>query len=237
MRVSEVMTTAVVGIEPTATLADAARRMLDSRISGLPVLSADRQLVGVITEGDFLRRIELGTASKRPRWLEIIVGAGRDAADYVHSHGRRVEDVMSPDPVTIGPNASIEDLVGLMTANRIKRVLVVDGGTLVGIVTRSDLMRAVLRMMPEESAAPNDDEAIRKAIEDELERRAWPGSIQVTVHDGIAEFHGTIFDEAVREAVRVAAENVAGVKGTVDHMLWIEPMSGVCISSPDDRTD
>ena len=106
MLVSEIMTSPVLVIEPSAPIAEAARIMLDDRISGLPVVSADKRLVGVLTEGDFLRRGELDTTRKRPRWLDFIVSSGKRAEEYVQTHGRKVEDVMSPEPVTISPGAS-----------------------------------------------------------------------------------------------------------------------------------
>lgn len=235
MRVAEVMTSPVVGIEPSASIADAAKLMLGSHFSGLPVVTSDKRLVGVVTEGDFLRRTELGTTRKRPRWLEILVSAGKEATEYVQTHGRKVEEVMSPDPVTISSEASLEDLVELMTARRIKRVPVVDGGKLVGIVARSDLMRAMLRALPTSSAAANDDERIRQAIAEELAKQPWSGAIRVKVDHGVAELSGAIFDERAREAARVCAENVTGVTSVTDQLAWIEPMSGMYILPETER--
>jgi CBS domain-containing protein len=225
MLVSEIMTSPVLVVEPTASIAEAAKLMLGARISGLPVVAADKRLVGVVTEGDFLRRGELGTTRKRPRWLEFLVGSGRQAAEYVQTHGRRIDDVMSAQPVTISPGASLEELIDLMTSKRIKRVPVVDGDELVGIVARSDVMRAVLRALPASSAAAGDDERIREAIAAELARHSWSAAIRVTVTHGKAELSGAIFDGRAREAARVAAENVPGVTEVVDQLCWIEPMS------------
>lgn len=229
MRVAEIMTSPVVGIEPSASVTDAAKLMLGSHFSGLPVVTSDKRLVGVVTEGDFLRRGELGTTQKRPRWLEIIVSAGKKAEEYVQTHGRKVEEVMSPEPVTISSEASLEELVELMTARKIKRVPVVDDGKLVGIVARSDLMRAMLRALPASASVANDDERIRQAIADELAKQDWSGAIRVNVAHGIAELSGAIFDERARQAARVAAENVEGVKGVTDQLAWIEPLSGMYI--------
>ncbi|MFQ0812400.1 hypothetical protein AVM02_03250 [Brucella anthropi] len=234
MRVGDIMTAPVIGIAPTASLADAARLMLGSRISGLPVVSADRHLVGVLTEGDFLRRIELGTLPRRAGWLDFFLSPRKEAAEYIHGHGHKVEEVMSPDPVTISSRAPVSELVDLMISRKIKRVLVVDDGTLVGIVARSDLMRAVLRMTPEQNPGAQDDDHIRTSIMEELKQHSWSGSVRVTVHGGIVEFHGIIFDDTVREAIRVAAENVPGVKNVVDHLLCIDPITGLYLSSPDD---
>ncbi len=140
---------------------------------------------------------------------------------------------MSSNPVTISPEATIEELVELMISNRIKRVLVVVEEKITGIVTRSDLMRAVLRIMPDTNTSVGSDNDIRSSIVNELKRHSWSGQIQVTVHAGVVEFYGAIFDETVRDAVRVAAENIPGVKSILDHMLYIQPFSGLCLGSPD----
>ncbi len=229
MRVSEIMTSPVVGVEPSASVEDAVKLMLGNHISGLPVVSGDGHLVGIVTEGDFLRRGELGTARRRPRWLQFFISPGKDAAEYVQSHGRKVEEVMTAEPVTISAEASLADLVELMIARKIKRVPVVDKGKLVGIVARSDLMRAMLRSIPASAPAANDDERIRRAITEELAKQPWSNAIRVDVDHGIAELSGAIFDERARDAARVAAENVPGVKGVKDQLAWIEPLSGIYI--------
>ena len=234
--VCEVMTSPVIGIKPNASLADAARLMLASKISGLPVIREDEQFVGVITEGDFLQRVELGTTQQRPGWLEFLTGSGKDAADYVHSHGRKVEEVMSPNPVTVSPETSIDDVVELMISNKIKRVLVVKEGEVVGIVARSDLMKAVLQIMPDAKTEAGNDKNIQNAIVDELRCHRWSRQIRISVHAGVVEYYGTIFDERIREAARVAAENVAGVKDIIDHMVYIEPITGIYLGSADERS-
>jgi CBS domain-containing protein len=225
MLVSEIMTSPVLVVLPSASIAEAAKIMLSARISGLPVVSADKRLVGVVTEGDFLRRGELGTTRKRSRWLELLVGSGKQAEEYVQTHGRKVEDVMSPQPVTISQGASLEELIELMASRKIKRVPVLDNSQLVGIVARSDIMCAVLRALPASAAAVSDDERIRKQIAAELARHSWAAGIRVTVTHGKAELSGAIFDGRAKEAARVAAENVPGVTEVIDQLCWIEPMS------------
>lgn len=233
MRVQDIMTTSVLAVSPEAPVAEAASLMLTNRVSGLPVVDAARQLVGVITEGDFLRRGELGTCRKRSAWLEFLIGSGRQAQDYVVENGRRVDEIMTRDVIAIGPEAAIEDLVELMTAHHIKRVPVVEDGQLVGIVARADLMRALLTALPATASAAQDDARIRAAILAELEKQTWSGAIRVKVLHGVVTLTGTIFDERARAAAKVVAENVAGVKEVVDQIAWIEPMSGMCIL-PDD---
>lgn len=232
MKVEAVMTAPVIGIGPQASIGDAATLMLNNRISGLPVIRDDGTLAGIVSEGDFLRRAELGTRRRRSWWLELLVGPGKAADEYVHSHSRRVSDVMVTDVVTVERDAPLESAVELMIGRGIKRLPVLGGGKVVGIVTRSDFMRALLRAIPGPDARPTDDEKLRQAILKELEGKPWSvqGSIRVKVDQGAVELEGFILDERVRPAVRVAAENVPGVKSVTDHLAWLEPVSGMVIS-------
>ena len=134
MKAKDIMTRRVVSIGPDATIFEAARLMLQNRISGLPVVDPAGKLIGMVTEGDFLRRAETGTERHRPRWLEFVLGPGRAAADFTHSHGRKVDEVMSDTPLSVSEDSSLEEIVGLMERHRIKRVPVTRDARLVGIV-------------------------------------------------------------------------------------------------------
>lgn len=225
--VADIMTSPVIGIEPGASVADAARLMLGSRISGLPVIDGSKGLVGVVTEGDFLRRGELGTTRKRPRWLEFFLSADGMANDYVHTHGRKVKEVMTTHVVTIAPDATLDELVTLMASHRIKRVPVVRDGKLVGVVARADLMRALMKTLPAIQSTCADDEKIRQELTAGLAKQRWSGLIRVEVHLGVVDLSGIIFDEHAREAAHVLAENVPGVRSVTDQLTWVEPISGV----------
>lgn len=231
MRVADIMTSPVTGIVPTASIAEAAQVMVDLKVSGLPVISVDKRLIGIITESDFLHRVELGTQPKRSRWLDLVRGTGREAEDYVQAAGRRVEDIMTRKVLSIAPDASLDELVRLMQANRIKRVPVVGNGKLVGIVSRADLMRAMLRLLPGTDAAARNDEAIRSAVVAELAGQHWIGSssIRVRVHQGQVELVGVVSHDSQRKAARVAAENVPGVRDVIDHLTEADPVAGVQI--------
>lgn len=228
------MSKPVIGIAPEASIADAARLMLGNRISGLPVIEGDGTLVGVVSEGDFLRRGELGTERKRSWWLELLAGPGELAGEYARAHGRRIDEVMATDLVTVPPGASLDDAVELMTQHDIKRLPVIEDGRVVGIVTRSDLLRAVLRALPARAGVAIDDERIRRRVLAELAGKPWSGNgmIRVKVDHGITELSGTIFDERERQAARVVAENVPGVTSVTDRLVWIEPVSGTVIAPP-----
>jgi CBS-domain-containing membrane protein len=236
MKAMDVMTRDVVSIGPDASIIEAVRTMLQHKISGLPVVDASGRLQGVITEGDFLRRSETGTQRRHPRWLEFLLGPGRLATEYVQASGRKVSDVMTPDVYTATEDAPLEQVVHLMERHRVKRIPVVRGDTVVGIVTRANLMRALASLALAEQPAAADDAAIRERLLAELNKERWApvGLIDVVVKDGVVKLSGALTDERERQAIRVAAENIAGVKKVEDHLIWIEPNTGVIVAAPDD---
>ena len=237
MKASDVMTRNVLTVGPESSVAQAIRLMLDNNISGLPVLAADRKVVGILTEGDLLRRGETGTERHRPRWLEILMGPGRAAGDYVRTHGRKVEDIMSTDLVNVAADTPLDEVVGLMERRRIKRVPVVDGDALIGIVSRADLLRSLLGVLDAQPAESRRDEEILELIQAELAKRSWVprDGLSISVKDGVVDLNGVILEEKEREALRVVAENTPGVKAVEDHLVWIEPVSGTVIEPPRER--
>lgn len=235
MKAQDVMTRDVISIGPDATVLQAARLMLQHHISGLPVLDDNDNLVGVLSEGDFLRRRETKTERQRSRWLEFIMGPGRIAAEYSHSHGNKVSEVMTTDVQTVEQDAALEDIVEVMERRRIKRVPVVCGGQMVGIITRSNLMRAMVSLARKVETSATDDASIRERLLDEIKREQWApaATVNVVVHDGEVELWGLITDERQRQALKVAAENIPGVKAVKDHLAWIEPNTGLAVEAPD----
>jgi CBS domain-containing protein len=233
MNASDVMTRNILSVRPDTSVAEAIRLMLDNRISGLPVIDEAGRLVGILTEGDLLRRGETGTERHRPRWLEILMGPGRLADEYVRTHGRRVEEIMTRDLVTVTPETALEEVVGLMERRRIKRVPVIDGDALVGIVSRADLLRALAGVLEAEPAATSSDEEIHERIVTELAKVSWVprDRVAITVANGVVNLDGVILDEKERQALRVAAENVPGVRAVEDHLVWVEPMSGTIMDA------
>jgi len=236
MKAEDVMTRDVVSITPDATVLQAARLMLQHHISGLPVVDEDGKLVGVLSEGDFLRRRETRTEHRRSRWLEFLMGPGRIAAEYSHSHGSKVSEVMTADVQTVADDTPLEEVVELMERKRIKRVPVLCGEQLVGIVTRSNLMHAMVSMARIAQPAGKDDATIRETLLAEIQKADWaPAAMtNVVVRDGVVELWGAIVDERQREAIKVAAENIPGVKAVRDHLVWIEPYSGIVIEPRDE---
>ncbi len=237
MKAKDVMTRTVVSVDPDTTVLQAARLMLQHHISGLPVVDKEGALVGVLSEGDFLRRGETHTERRRSRWLEFLMGPGRMAGDYVHSHGSKVSEVMTSEVKTVGEDASLEDIVQLMEKHRIKRVPVMSGRKMVGIVTRSNLMHAMVSLARVSPPGAQSDAGIREKLLAEIKKQEWApaSSADVVVHNGVVELWGMIIDERQREALKVAAENIPGVTGVKDHLVWIEPTSGIVIEPPEDK--
>ena len=236
MNAHDVMTRDVISIDPDSTVLQAARLMLQHRISGLPVIDNAGDLVGVLSEGDFLRRRETGTERKRSRWLEFLMGPGTIASEYTRSHGSKVGEVMTTEVQTVDENAGLEDIIELMERHRIKRVPVMCGTQVVGIVTRSNLMHAMVSMARVTPAAAKDDSAIRAQMLTAMQQERWaPAAVtNVVVRDGVVELWGVIADERQREALKVVAENIPGVKAVKDHMVWVEPVSGMTITAADE---
>lgn len=236
MRAHQIMTRNVITATPETSIAEAAATMLQNHLSGLPVVDRSGALVGIVSEGDFLRRFEIGTQRKRPNWLQFFLGPGREAAEFVHERGRKVGEVMTRDPVTANEGTTLEELVQAMEKYGVKRLPVMRGDQLVGIVTRANLLRAVAGLARDIPDPTADDDHIRDRVTRALMATGWrPVGLQVTVRDGVVDLHGIIIDERSRQAAVVAAENVAGVKGVHDHLCLVDTWSGYYVESPEDR--
>jgi len=235
MRVRDVMTYGVIGVPESASLAEAIETMLRSRVSALFVFDADNAVIGVLSEGDLLRRSELGSERKRPHWLELLLGSGRLAEAYAHEHGRKVGEVMTPNVETISEDADLSAAVDRMIHRRIKRLPVLRGQTVVGVISRSDLLKGLLAPTPG-ATGPHPDAEIKSMIQAELDKLEWAprASVRVEVVNGVVTFGGAITDERLRDGLKVIAENTPGVRAVRDHMAWIEPNSGVVIPTDDD---
>jgi len=237
MNAADVMTRNVLTVGPEASVAQAIRLMLDNNVSGLPVVAADGKVVGILTEGDLLRRNETGTERHRSRWREILMGPGRAAGEYVKTHGRKVEEIMTTDLISVSGDTPLDEVVGVMERRRIKRVPVLDGAVLAGIVSRADLLRSLLQALDAQSSEARRDDEILEQIMAELAQAAWVprDGISISVKDGVVDLNGVILEEKEREALRVVAENAPGVKAVEDHLVWIEPVSGTVIEPPSER--
>ena len=220
MRARDVMTRAVATTTPETTVEKVSKLLINLRISGVPVLDRNGQLVGIVTEGDLLRRVETGTERQRSRWSELFSANSRLAEEYIKSHARRVEDIMTREVVSVAELASLGEIAELMETKRIKRVPVVHNGKIVGIVSRADLLQ-VLASGGATTADEDSDRLIRERLLAELHKQEWanPAESNVVVSDGVVHFWGTVGSQEERTALRVVAETIPGVRDIEDHTI------------------
>ena len=215
MRAAEVMTRDVATVRPETTIADAIQLMVDRRVSGLPVVDPASIVVGILSEGDLLRRVELGTEHRRPGWMTFLRGPDREAVDYVRTHTLRVEDVMTRKPDCVDENAPLDEVVAHMTHRHVRRLPVVTaGGKLVGIVSRADLVRALGKSLRHRATLNRDDAAIKADLVAEIRHQPWADacSVAIEVQNGHVDISGVVFQESVEAALRVAAERTDGAR-------------------------
>src|SRR3984957_16423262 len=160
MRAHQIMIRPVITATPETTIDEAANIMLQKHVSGLPVVDATGKLVGIVSEGDFIRRSEIGTQRKRGRWLRFILGPGKSASDFVHAHGRKVSEVMTKSPLTITEDTALEEIVELMEKNNAKGRRVIAADKVVGIFPRPNLLQAVASLAREVPDPTADDDHI-----------------------------------------------------------------------------
>jgi CBS domain-containing protein len=220
MKAADIMTDNVVSVDPDLPVEDVAKLMLGQGISAVPVVGAHGQLIGIVSEGDLIRRSELGTQKRRSWWLDILTDKPTLAADYTKARARRTRDVMTHPVVSIAETTPIEEIVELLEKHHIKRVPVVRDGRVTGIVSRANLLRAFASRAPK--VAPegaSDDLAIRERLLKHLGRQPWWSDriINVVVTDGTVHFWGFVESDEQRNAMRVAAENIPGVRKVKDH--------------------
>jgi len=228
MKVIDVMTAQVRTALESDDVMLAMKIMVGDKVSGLPVLDDQGHLVGMLTEGDLLRRNEIGTDRQRPRWLEAALGSRRMAQDYLRTHSRRVGDLMTPRVVSIDEGAPLSDAVQLMEKHGIKRLVVTHAGRLIGILSRSDLLRALIQATQmRDDPARRTDELIEACIDKEVSKCPWVSrsAMHIAVKDGAVAIDGVVTDEKVRDAIRVLVENVPGVR-SVKNRLSVDGPAG-----------
>ena len=220
MRAQDIMTEEVVCIGIKESVFDAAELLLGANVSAAPVVNDKGAVVGVVSEADLIRRAEIDTAAKKS-WLARLMDSETSAAhDFVSSHARRVADVMTREVVTASEDATLRELVELMERHKVKRIPIVREGILVGVVSRSDVLRALLSREPDGPVLQPTDKALRQAVVEAIEHRPWTSKwpINVFANDGVVHLWGFVDGEEVRTAHRVAAENVPGVRRVKNHL-------------------
>jgi CBS domain-containing protein len=221
MNAADVMTRDVVVVRPETPVPDLVNLLLGRGISGVPVVDKDGKLVGIVTEGDLMRRAELGTERHRGGLAAFFTGTATLAREYVRSHGLVVSDVMSQDVTAVTPETTLAEIAELMESRRIRRVPVVRDGQVVGIVTRANLLRALASQPAEPAPAKIDDAAIRDALIKELSQQSWSRRPEnsVVVNDGVVHLWGLAGTEEEKRALEVAAARTPGVRSVDNHVV------------------
>lgn len=220
MFVRDVMVAPVITVKPSTTVKEVAELFLNKRISAAPVIDSQGELVGIVSEGDLLHRVEAGTERHRSSWLMGFIGSDTLAAEYVKSHGRKVSDVMTRKVITASPQTPLYEVATLMEKNAIKRVPILENGQLVGIVSRANLVQAVAtaRKLLD---IPLSDTTIRDRILSQLKKQPWAHTamLNVTVNAGVVDLWGIAESADERKAIKVAAESALGVCAVNDNLI------------------
>ncbi len=226
MHARDVMVAPVITVKPSTTVKEVAELFLGKRISAAPVIDNQGKLIGVVSEGDLLHRVEAGTEQHHSWWLEGFIGNNTLAAEYVKAHGRSVSDVMTRNVITASPQTPLHEVATLMEKNAIKRVPILENGQLVGIVSRANLIQAVAtaRKLLD---IPLSDTAIRDKILSHLKKQPWAHTtmLNVTVNAGVVDLWGIAESAAERKAIKVAAESTVGVHAVNDNLIT-RPVGG-----------
>jgi len=218
---ADVMTADVVSVEPDTPVQDIAQLLYTRRISGVPVVE-NGSVVGIVSEGDLFGHAAAIGEQRRSWWLSLFSEESLSARDYAKTHGRTARDVMTATVVSVDETATLAEIAKALERHRIKRVPVVRNGKLVGIVTRGNLLQGLATLKPE-PAASVDDRTIREQLIAELRGQPWAHLLadDIAVENGVVRLSGIVQTEDERRAVRIAAENIPGVKGVQDHLtLW-----------------
>jgi CBS domain-containing protein len=226
MKARDVMVFPVITVKPSSSVKEVATTLLERRISAVPVVDDQGNLVGIISEGDLMHRSEAGTERQRSWWLLGWTGDETLAAEYVKAHARKVADVMTRKVITATPETPLQEIAALLEKNAIKRVPIVKDGQLVGIVSRANLIQAVASTR-KELEIPLSDTTIRDKLLAHLTSQQWAHTslLNVTVSGGVVNLWGITNSDAERMAIRVAAESAPGVCDVNDNLVT-QPLGG-----------
>lgn len=220
MKARDLMTPDVVTVAPNTPVMGVARLLAERHVSGVPVTDAERKILGVVSEGDLIKQVS-GRHDETPGFFKsLFADPARMAQQYVKTHGRTAADIMTPNPMTVTEDTPAGDIAEMLDKEQIRRVFVTRDGRLIGVVSRADLLRALVSP-PAAAAGDTTDEGIYRAIMTEMKKQPWASTFYTTVvvKEGVVEFYGYCGTDDYRRALRVLAEGVSGVKRVEDHMV------------------
>jgi CBS domain-containing protein len=219
MNAADVMVSNVITVGADATVREVAGLLLKNRISAVPVVSQSGDILGIVSEGDMLRRVESHTLRHRSWWLRLLTADTELRNEFVKSHSHKVVDVMTRKVLTVSPETPLGEIASVLERNGIKRVPVVKDGKLVGIVSRANLLQAIATIGT--TPVTVDDATLRGKVMSQLDRQplSWRALINVIVHDGTVELWGMVDSESEKRAARVAAEVTPGVRAVADNLI------------------
>jgi CBS domain-containing protein len=222
MQIRDVMTSRLETAKGETPVQELAHMMLTKRISGVPVVDDNGKLQGIVSEGDLMRRTEVGTDGQAHRswWLKMFADPADEARDYIKTHGATAADVMSRGAISVSPEDDIGKVALLLEKHQIKRAPVLQDGRLVGIVSRSDLLRGLATHGPLNTGGDRSDREIRDALIAHLNEQTWsvPALVNITVNDAVVNLWGVYDTKDQHNALLVAARNTPGAKGVEDHL-------------------
>ncbi len=212
MKAKDVMTKGVLTVRPETTVRDIARRLIERNVSAVPVVDLDERVVGIVSEGDLMRRPELDTERYPSWWLHLFVGADDWAKEYVRSHGLTAEDVMTRSVISASEETTLEEIATLLEKHRIKRVPILRDGRLVGIVSRANLLHGLVAGTLKVSPTPSDTQ-IKQVLDKSLaEAGVRMDFLNVVISQGVIRLWGMFESEEEKRAAQIAAERIPGVK-------------------------
>jgi CBS domain-containing protein len=228
MKTQDIMTREVATVRPETSVREIAALMMEKNISGVPVVSDDGAIVGIVSEGDLLHRAEVGTERKHKWWFRFFADSDAAAREYAKAHGLSARDVMSRYVISVRDDADLRDVADILDSHRIKRVPVLHDGRLVGIISRHDLVRALSQVQASSTPVKLDNAALHKTLRDRFKSQSWLNDayINVAVNDGVVELWGLVVSADQHRALRTLVEETPGVRRVEDRLTLAGPLRG-----------
>jgi len=232
MLAKDIMHREVISIAHDAPVQQAVALMVERRVSGLVVVDDAGEMVGMLTEGDLLRRAEIGTEPHYSKLLTFLRGPSREARDYLRTHARLVLDLMHTPVIAVNVDTGLEEVVAAMEKYKVRRLPVLAAGVPVGMISRADLLRALLPMLTRIEPPPAcTDSELANSVVAALRAQSWaPPGVTVAAADGVITLSGVVTNPDEERAVTVLVQNVAGVKDVRNELAYVDVNTGISMT-------